>query len=63
MRTFPGFLAALLLVPLAGCASSTPGPEEGPGAVNLTPVTFAGLQETLAQLKGKVVVLAFWASY
>jgi len=62
MRWLAAVAAPWLLILGLGC-SSKPADEEGQASVELKPVTFVGLQEKLADWKGRVVVLDFWAYY
>ena len=63
MRYGPRILPALLLL-VPACSSNAPEREGGSlSGVQLQQVTFAGLQQNLASLKGRVVLLSFWASY
>ena len=61
LRWRPGFLTALLLAGLGGCAGNqATGPTAGESGVDVKPVTYGGLQDTVKQLRGKVVVVDFW---
>ena len=59
-RAFPVFAVFLLL--LAGCYSGTRPPRIGTAAPDFT-VQDSDRKVTLSQLKGKVVVLNFWATW
>ena len=56
-----GWLAATAGL-LAGCGSTTTAPAPVPTArtVELTPVSARGLDQALAELKGKVVLVDVW---
>ncbi len=51
---WPALLAALLLLPTLGSAQDK---------VEVKVVKYAGLGDTIQQLKGKVIVVDFWADY
>ena len=64
-------LAAALLISVAGCAGgpdqpavpAVQAPAGGPATaalVNLRPVTLTDFRQTLADLRGKVVVVDYW---
>jgi len=61
-RGRPRWLALLLLAGVVGCTNTPPdSPKEGEVIpVSLKHVTFTGYQDTLKQLKGKVVLVDFW---
>jgi cytochrome c biogenesis protein CcmG/thiol:disulfide interchange protein DsbE len=56
------FLVALLTLIFAGCYSGTRPPRIGTVAPDFT-VQDSGNQVTLSQLRGKIVVLNFWATW
>jgi thiol-disulfide isomerase/thioredoxin len=56
-------LAGLLIAGFAGCADKRPTDSQEPGGVEVKPVTYAGFQDAVKQLKGKVVVVDFWADW
>jgi hypothetical protein len=58
MRPAAIAVGALLTLGL-GCASN----DSGDSSVTLQGVTFEELRQTLVQMRGKVVVLDFWAEY
>ena len=58
-RTFAAAAAVLALTPIAALAA----PKVGEPAPNFTAVTFDGRVVKLADLKGDVVILNFWATW
>jgi len=57
---WPALLAAAVLLQVSGCADNEGAPN---GTVTMKPVKWSGFQETLAGLKGKVVLVDFWGEF
>ncbi len=56
------FIAALFLT-FTGCSNKSPAPREGDAAPDFTLESISGDKVSLSELRGKVVLLNFWASW
>lgn len=62
----PVGLAVPLVILLAGCSGNDSGTPPSTNTkteeqeVRVTPITIAGYEETIRQLKGKVILVDFW---
>ena len=68
MHRFALFFFTVLILALAGCSEQSQAPPSGPPAMgqvapDFTLTDLAGRSYTLSQLRGKVVIVNFWATW
>ncbi len=54
---------SIVFLAVTGCSNDTPVPREGSVAPNFTLESISGDKVSLSELRGKVVLLNFWASW
>ncbi len=63
MRKYIGLILSLLLLVLTGCNNNAPAPKVGESAPDFKLSSFSGGDVRLSDLRGKVVLVNFWATW